>query len=210
MKTTTKSKNSVTKPSKIIPYVHSGRRRRANDFYPTLDTRAVDAMIYHMLRKFDVIVDMCAPEGSGIVDHLIAKGYSAFGVGDAFCDSSEFKDASWGVTNPPYKIPLVDNILNAQIARVRRYELKGFAALLRANFDFAATREDMFEKCPCYFGEIKIRARLWWTEDREEGPIHNFTWHIWRPGKWEIKRKLWYTPPYDPKYAVKKKKKDGE
>jgi hypothetical protein len=33
---------------------------------------------------------------------------------------------------------------------------------------------------PYYYGQIKLRFRPWWSEERTAQPIHNYVWHVWR------------------------------
>jgi hypothetical protein len=154
-----------------VPYVHSGYERIADDNYQTIDVRCIHAL-RSVVRLSGNIVDCCSPSGSGIVNFLIDEGYRAAGVGDAFGDI----EATWIVSNPPYKRGLVDKIINAQIDRIGYVE--GVAMLLRNNFDFAKSRYDMFTH-KFYWGAIHMMFRPWWTEDRTAQPIHNYVWHIW-------------------------------
>lgn len=194
--------------TKQSPYVKSNYPRIPGDYYRTVDTRATDGLAHHFLNKEIRIVDPCSPNGSSIVDHLQARGYRAAGTPDAFASRLMYAPrlrADYVVTNPPFSRPLVDQILRHLIDRVARGELSGVAALMRTNFDHAKTRADMFEKCPHYYGQIKLRFRLWWSDERKEEPIHSYVWHIWHWGRASFPRVLYYTPPYDPRYVVKKK-----
>jgi hypothetical protein len=158
-----------------VPYVHSGYERVKGDYYPTIDRRCVRGFLQHFQPR-GLCADVCAPEGSGIVDALQELGYKAVGLPDAF--APEVK-ADWIVTNPPYDRRVVDGILERQIKRVVDGEVLGLAVLLRSNFDFAKSRAWMFDH-PYYYGQIKLRFRPWWSEERTAQPIHNYVWHVWR------------------------------
>lgn len=159
-----------------VPYVHSNYERIADDNYQTVDSRCVKALVDTVqIPTYMRIVDCCSPNGSGIVDTLNKLNYLAFGTSDAF----GLFDATWIVSNPPYKRGLVDKIINAQIDRIPKVE--GVAMLLRSNFDFAKSRYGMFST-PYYYGQIHMMFRPWWSEDKKAQPIHNFVWHIWRMG----------------------------
>lgn len=158
-----------------VPYVHSNYARIEDDNYQTVDPRCVLGLVRSVLVEGE-IVDVCAPNGSKIVDELISLGHDASGCPDAFADEVR---ANWIVTNTPYKKGLVDEIVWRQIERVEKGEVVGFAALLRTNFDHAKTREKMFRH-PLYFGQVKLCFRPYWTEERKHSPIHNYVWHIWR------------------------------
>lgn len=158
-----------------VPYVHSNFERVEGDFYPTIDERCVYGFLEHFSPD-GLCVDMCAPDGSGIVNTLLDCGIQAECVTDAFQTGIV---AQWGVTNPPYDRKVVDKIILRQIERVKRLELWGLAVLLRTNFDHAKSRQVMFKNCPYYHGQIKLLFRPWWSENHDKQPIHNYVWHIW-------------------------------
>lgn len=156
------------------PYVHSNFERVKDDYYPTIDKRCVYGLLEYITPQ-GVCVDVCSPNGSGIVDTLEECGFPAYGIGDAFTDKV---NAEWIVTNPPYKRVLVDRIINRCILRVIDGEVYGVAVLLRSNFDYAKSRWDMFHNA-YYYGQIKLLFRPWWSKEHAKQPIHNFCWHIW-------------------------------
>lgn len=168
------------------PYVKSNFPRVPGDYYPTIDKRCVYALLQCApILKQQIIVDVCAPNGSGIISTLKEVGYE-----NSFCKPDAFEDmifGNWIATNPPYTRPLVDQILERQIIRVCHNHFDGFASLHRANFDFAKSREYLFKDNPYYFGQIKMCFRPYWAVKTKEsnGPIHNFVWHIWRSTKRE-------------------------
>jgi hypothetical protein len=190
---------------KQTPFVKSNFVRNAGDHYPTIDSRAVDAFLYHFLHT-SKIVDVCADQGSAIVDYLRSISREAYGLPNAMCDDSEFpRGMDAIVTNTPYTRPLVDDIIWRQIERVANYHVPTAAFLLRSTFDHAAMRESMF-KCPFYYGQIKICSRLWWTESREVSPIHNYSWFVFRRANPAQSPRtpvmLYYYPPHDFRYAT--------
>lgn len=162
------------------PFVQSNFERKENDDYQTIDQRCVQGLIEKWGISKNRIVDCCASHGSGIVTALNKFGYIATGCEDAFSDKI---DASWIITNPPYKKKLVDEILWKQIDRVSTGEIDGFAALLRAQFDYAKGRSEMFSTNDCYAGQVKLCFRPIWAEpipgEKKVEPIHNYVWHIW-------------------------------
>ena len=151
-------------------FVKSNFERNAGDHYPTIDTRAVDAFMYHF-PEANNIVDVCADQGSAIVDYLNTINVKAIGIADAFCDDFFFRDSGVILTNTPFTRPLVDNIIWKQKDRVVNKRVPMAAFLLRSTFDHAASRRKMFSSA-FYWGQIKICARLWWGESREMSPIH--------------------------------------
>jgi hypothetical protein len=156
------------------PYVHSNYERRELDHYPTIDPRCIDAL----LATWPIqgrIVDVCAPQGSGIVDRLVELGRNAV------CDDFDTV-ASWVVTNPPYKRGLVDEIAAAAVAHVSNSRVQGAAFLMRASWDLAACRSALFAS-PMYAGQTRMRFRPWWSEERKAQPIHNYVWHVWTPSR---------------------------
>ncbi|MBI5954346.1 MAG: hypothetical protein HY865_22035 [Chloroflexi bacterium] len=163
------------------PYVKSNFPRVPGDYYPTIDKRCVYALLQHLpVRKQQIIFDVCAPQGSGIISTFKELGYSG-----SFCKPDAFDEvvmADWIATNPPFTRPLVDQIIERQIERVRHNHVGGFACLLRSNFDFAKTRKHIFQNEPLYYGKIQMLFRPYWFEKREgdKEPIHHYVWHIWR------------------------------
>lgn len=172
-----------------VPYVHSRFERRAQDHYPTIDSRCVDALL-DTWPVFGEVVDCCAPQGSGIVDALNASGGFS---GKAECASTAdapFK-ANWIVTNPPYARGIVNEIAQVIVSRVASGNISGAAMLMRANWDLARGRADLFEP-PWYAGQTRLRFRPFWTNERTAQPIHSFVWLLW--SKWNGEPVIRYWP----------------
>lgn len=168
-----------------VPYVHSNYERRADDHYPTIDGRCVQALV-ETWKLSGRLVDCCAPQGSGIADRLKELGYDAYCAGMVnFIDP-----ADWIVTNPPYARGVVDEIAEAAIERLQWREVKGVAFLMRANWDLAIRRSELFDLC-LYRGQTRMRFRPWWSEDRKAQPIHNYVWHVWTAGEGEPVIRYW-------------------
>lgn len=168
-----------------VPYVNSGFKRIENDNYQTIDPRCIHGLVAKWFIEGDII-DCCAPNGSGIVSELQRLGRNARGVTDAF----SFEPADWIITNPPYDRNIVDRIINHQLGRLKAGNVKGVAALMRANWDFTASRAYMFDS-DWYAGQIRMRFRPWWSEERDAQPIHNFVWHIWQANEYEPVVRYW-------------------
>ena len=105
---------------------------------------------------------------------------NASGIDDAYGEIP--KKTNWIVSNPPYKRGLLDEIINFQIGRIAKQEVYGVAMLLRAQFDFAKKREEMFYGY--YAGQTKLCFRPIWIEPepnkKKVEPIHNYCWHVWK------------------------------
>jgi len=158
------------------PYVRSNYERIKDDNYQTIDERCIKALIYkYPITTISPIIDVCAPNGSSIVDSLLKQGFKSFGVSDAFMDGIE---ADWIITNPPYKRNMVDKIIERQIRRIEQKEVFSLAVLLRTSFDHAITRQHLFNN-RYYAGQFKLLFRPYWSEERKASPIHNYVWHIW-------------------------------
>lgn len=202
------------------PLMKSNFARRAGDHYPTVDTRCQDGLLHFFplpitgTRLFGnailtgtQIVDVCADQGSAIVDDLRLRGYDAHGVGDAFCSDEDLKrsaggNVDWIITNTPYELSKVDKIIWRQIERVEKREVEAAAFLLRSTFDHAAKREEMFDH-PIYAGQIKLCFRPWWTESRDKSPFHNYVWQIFRcPSRLTDPFVFRYYAPYEKRYAA--------
>jgi hypothetical protein len=168
-----------------VPYVHSGYERRADDHYPTIDGRCVQALV-ETWPISGFVEDCCAPRGSGIVDWLRKHGTLAT------CRASieDCIHVSWVVTNPPYMRSVVDKIVTRAVEKVGRRWIGGAAFLMRANWDLAACRAPLFAD-PLYRGQTRMRFRPWWSEDRKAQPIHNYVWHVWAAGNGEPVIRYW-------------------
>jgi len=154
-----------------------------------VDRRCVQALVETV--KLDAntkVVDVCSPQGSGIVDYFDGTDIQAALCSDAFID---YVDADWVIFNPPYKRSIVDKIIYRQIQRIVDGQVSCVAALLRTQFDHAKTRQDMFRKNIHYDGQIKMLFRPFWFADGDSTPIHNYVWHIWSKGSKNF-QKVWY------------------
>jgi hypothetical protein len=177
---------------------YSSYERRADDSYPTIDTRCVDGLL-QFSPVAGHIVDPCARDGSAIVDYLREMGKNAEGLDDAFQDFH----ADWIATNPPFTKAIVTDIVKKQIEHVDNGDVVGLALLVRGNWDFAKTRRELFVR-PSYMGQIKLLFRPWWTEDRSQEPKHNYVWHLWMRNGYFYRNIWYYLPPYEERYAVRK------
>jgi len=169
-------------------FVRSGRKRLENDDYQTVDHRCIDALV-ETIKLQGTCVDVCSPNGSGIIQRLIEKNYKAFGINDAFTD---VVFADWIVSNPPYKRNIVDKIICRQLQRIVDNQVIGVAMLLRTAFDHAKTRKNMFVNNQYYAGQIKMLFRPKWFEDGDKTPIHNYVWHIWAKNWVGNYPRVWY------------------
>lgn len=171
----------------IKELMNSGYPRLPDDHYTTVDPRCVYAFLQYF-RPRTRIVDVCAPNGSGIVETLKGCGFDAVGVPDAFADTVP---GHWVVTNVPYKpVDRCNAIIQRQIQRVMNGEIMGFASLNRWQFDHAVTRKNFFQNNSWYYGQIKTLFRPEWLTDeqkeerraageKEHQPFHPYIWHVW-------------------------------
>lgn len=162
-------------------FVHSGYERKENDDYQTIDHRCIDALVEsipELLLKDDRVVDFCGSHGSGIVTRLNELGIYSEGAKEAFTDHGQF---DWIISNPPYDRKVVDDFANHALNHLEflgKQNTRGVAFLMRANWDFAACRQNLFDRQD-YMMQIRMRFRPWWSEERTAQPIHNYVWHVW-------------------------------
>lgn len=158
-----------------VPYVHSNYERKENDDYQTIDPRCVDALV-QSIPLCDYITDICASHGSGILARLKDHGFSGLrGMADAF---GPYAGGNWIVTNPPYDRKIVDSFVLHALDLIKKKQAYGACFLMRANWDLASSRAWLFDNT-LYYGQVRMRFRPWWSEERKAQPIHNYVWHIW-------------------------------
>lgn len=167
-----------------VPFVHSGYERKENDDYQTIDPRCVQALVETGEMNFPKpyggyrCVDICGSHGSGIVTQLLEHGYDAFGLTNALVPLTK-ESLDIVVTNPPYARGIVDDIAGHVIREMQKQNGPDEAYfLMRANWDCAIGRAWMFDN-PLYRGQLRMRFRPWWSEERKAQPIHNYVWHRW-------------------------------
>lgn len=168
-----------------VPFVHSGYERKENDDYQTIDERCVTALVESLniymgryIGQYHKIVDICGLHGSGIVNTLVKKGFDAVYSDDAFSNDI---NCDWIVTNPPYDRKIVNSYVEHCFKLMDEKQVYAAAFLMRANWDMAQSRSHLFDNDK-YHGQIRMRFRPWWSEERKAQPIHNYVWHIWTNG----------------------------
>lgn len=173
-----------------VPFVHSGYERKENDDYQTIDKRCVLALV-ESVPLWGSSVDICGSHGSGIVTALQEYRHDATAAPEAFVIHEGF---DWIVTNPPYDRRFVNKYVEHALAHLEKGLVVGAAFLLRANWDFASSRARLFDN-DFYSGQVRMRFRPWWTEERTAQPIHNYVWHIWeKPTDRQTEQKIIYWP----------------
>jgi hypothetical protein len=123
--------------------MNSGRPRIEDDDYKTVDPRCVLGLLEHFNSSFTQreLIDPCAPSGSGIAIAMKFAGKKVVCKPDALADYP----CDWVITNPPYKRPLVDHIVERQTDNLERGVIRvGICMLLRTNFDHAKSRQKFF------------------------------------------------------------------
>lgn len=172
-------------------FVKSNYPRREGDYYPTIDSRCVKALMETLpYIGRGLICDPCAPSGSGIIDSLLEMGYKAKGLGDAYKKRLP-TGTQWVVSNPPYDRGVVQKIIQRQINRVAAGEVEGIAMLMRSTFDHAKKYMPLFCNSIYYAGQIKLTFRPRWIEESKGSPIHNYVWHVWDDEAKRVKSNTW-------------------
>jgi len=176
--------------TKKVPFVHSNYERIDDDNYQTIDPRCTQALVETLQLSGGITVaDVCAPQGSGIIDYFEGTNIKTKMCKDAFQD---FVSSDWVITNPPYARNIVDKIIYRQIQRLVDGDVKlGVAMLLRTSFDHAKTRKPMFQECRHYAGQLKMTFRPIWFDDGDSTPIHNYSWQLWQKN-WDRQPQVWY------------------
>jgi hypothetical protein len=84
------------------------------------------------------------------------------------------------ITNPPYG---PRGVLATAFIRHALMLTKGsqglVAMLLRADFDSAKSRRDVFGDCPAFAHKLILRKRINWFEAGKHGSTENHCWFVW-------------------------------
>lgn len=157
-----------------IAFVHSNFDRLPDENYQTVDERCVRGL-YESWPFPTPLYEPCSPQGSGIADAW---------PGSVILGTSAFERPPAGVksaaTNPPYK---PHKLCTAIVGHIKQWVQEGHiivgAALIRANWDYAVSRNKLLSGAP-YAGTVKLCFRPRWFEKKEgeKGPIHNYQWII--------------------------------
>jgi hypothetical protein len=108
--------------------------------------------------------------GRGFEVHAPIWDFLAATTWPSWCDAL--------VTNPPYGRR--GELAEAFIRHAVALKPPIAAFLLRADFDSAKTRRDIFEKCPSFAGKIVLLNRIVWFErEGAAAPSENHAWFVW-------------------------------
>lgn len=163
-------------PPKQSAFVKSNFARVADDHYPTIDARCLNALL--ACRPLPTNVwEPCSPGGSALADQLEAAGHVVErGVNVLVEDPPPgCRDA---VTNPPYAKPICNQIVFRLVELVRSGALDSAAVLVRSQWDHAGSRAPILGGWP-FAGLVRLRFRPWWSEERKKSPIHSYQWAVW-------------------------------
>lgn len=155
---------------------------------PVIDRLGLQGTVWEPFAGSGKICRALALRGySVIASDIMDYGYPLDFQGDFF-DLSEWpQGADHVLTNPPYGkqnrlvVPIVRKLLAMR-------KVGGvIVLLLPSEFDFGATRSEIFGGCPLYRGQIKIMGRIRWVEGSGGSGTENHAWHAWGPPNWTWK-----------------------
>ncbi len=156
---------------KFNAFVTSKYTRRMGDHYPTVDPRCIKALLNtwgdHITTP---AVDVCTTRG-------IASPLLPAVSGDLKDMLGAYRTV---ITNPPYRRPLVDKIVNLIVDSVEDNHIDLAAILVRISWDAAKTRKHLFCGNKNYAGKTILLFRPFWSAERKASPIHNYQWLVWR------------------------------
>jgi len=154
-------------------YALSSYPRFEDDHYPTIDDRCMQALQGTWILETPAI-DVC--HGKEPTPLLPATNGD---LNDIFQHPQKWKTI---ITNPPYKRPLVDNLLDECHRHLDEGRVNMLCILMRTAFDHAKTRQHLF-KSKHYAGQTKMLFRpIWIAGEVKAQPIHNYVWHVFRRG----------------------------
>ena len=141
----------------------------------SIDPRCAAALVDSLYIP-GAIWEPCAAKGSALADELERL------LDEAVCRSSNALQKPPGVcrasvTNPPYGLPVCNQIVQHLRDCVADGELDMAAILLRTQWDHGKRRSRLLDHPP-FAGSIRLRFRPWWWKTRRAQPIHDFQWLI--------------------------------
>jgi hypothetical protein len=191
---------------------NSGKKRQRNELYETQQPWVVlDGLAPHFpLDGVKVLEPACgnglmvaALEAAGAIvspaDKVLHRGFPLRRRGPAFRQADFVNDplptGDFGalVTNPPYghQGEMACQFIVKGLEFIAGGHDRVMALLLPVDFDSAATRVSLFEKCHAFYGTVVLRRRIeFFPRSRKadgklsSGPSQNHAWFIWRaPGR---------------------------
>lgn len=188
-------------PRKSPRYGECGYERVDHDAYFTIDHAVTAAALRHLpLRRDGAWWEPCAggghmarvmaaAHGQVVASDLLDRGWPLaavpFRVADFLAGSPGWEPALAGIrlimTNPPFR----DGAAEACCRRALELMAPGrgqVAMLLPADFDYAASRLDLFAGHPAFAGKLAITWRIRWFErgaQSSKSARQNFAWFFW-------------------------------
>ena len=114
---------------------------------------------------------------SSLAAALVAENFAVIGTDDDFLQRTQPPtQIDCAATNPPYGDR--GELACAFIRHALKLNIRIVAMLLRADFDSAKTRVDIFRDCQRFSGRVVLIDRIKWFAG-PKGPSDNHSWFLW-------------------------------
>jgi hypothetical protein len=170
-------------PRKSAMHGESGFDRLPHDAYFTIDEMVTQGLAENVTFRGNLIWE-CACGAGHMARVLERYGYTVLstdlvdhGYGKSGIDflTAPPADAASIVTNPPYG-DLAEPFIRRALEHTRPVGGQ-VAMLLRAEYDSAGERSDLF-KSPHFYMRLALTKRPHWVTDKGS-PRHNYAWFVW-------------------------------
>ena len=163
----------------MSPQRSSNYPRQADENYRTPPWLAATVAPYLRRVKVTTVWEPAGGVDSSLAAALVAEDFEVIGTDDDFVQRTQPPtriDAI--VTNPPYGTDRRGGQAIDFIRHSLSLEVRVVAMLLRADFDSAKTRVDLFRDCPTFAGKVTLLDRIKWFPG-DSGPSDNHAWFLW-------------------------------
>jgi hypothetical protein len=156
---------------------NSGYIRQPNEHYPTPAWLAATIAPYLRRVQVETIWEPANGVDSPLSVGLVEQGFAVVGTDDDFLQrTAPPTQVDAIVTNPPFGDR--GELACAFIRHSLELDVRIAVMLLRADFDSAKTRTDIFRDCQRFSGQVVLIDRIKWFAG-PKGPSDNHCWFLW-------------------------------
>jgi hypothetical protein len=161
----------------VSPQRNSGYPRRPSEHYPSPVWLGATIAPYFRRAQVTTIWEPAGGVDSSLAAAWVEENFEVIGTDDDFLKrAAPPMQVDCIATNPPYGDR--GELACAFIRHSLDLDVRIVAMLLRADFDSAKTRTDIFRDCLTFAGKVTLIDRVKWFEG-PKGPSDNHAWFVW-------------------------------